>query len=293
MARSGVNYEQVKAVADQLRSAGEEPTIEKVRGVLNTGSNTTISNFLKQWRYEYGGNVNESSSLTRHNSDLPPVIQKAMGELWKTAASEAGTKFSEERNQLLADKENSDNKAQEAYLERDRVLVSLEKLDHEYSSLMESFKQSQSHMQAIQSQLGEKERQISQLHQGSQSLQDQLQVMLEQKEQQEGRYHAELNAERKRSEDQESHWMNVLDQNRQEWKALQKNYESRLLKAREEVDACKVEIKRLTSLGAEVNNIKNELLESNEKKALLENDLEVIRNGYLMLLWILNYASRD
>ena len=293
MARTGVNYEQVKAVADQLRSAGEEPTIEKVRGVLNTGSNTTISNYLKQWRYEHDGNGTESATLIQQNSDLPLVIQKAMGELWKTAASEAGTKFSEERKQLLADKENSDNKAKEACLERDRVSGSLEKLEHEYSSLMESFKQSQSHMQAIQSQLGDKERQITQLTQGNKELQDQLRLLLEKQGEQEKNHNAELKEERRRSEDQESHWMNVLDQNRQEWKLLQKNYESRLLKTGQEIDECKNEIKRLVFMESEIEKVKKELLQYQSEKASLEKDLEDIEKNYLMLLWLLSYVGND
>lgn len=43
MARSGIRYEDVKDTAETLLGRGLNPTIQRVRELLGTGSNTTTS----------------------------------------------------------------------------------------------------------------------------------------------------------------------------------------------------------------------------------------------------------
>ena len=51
MAREGVTFEQVAAVADALVGAGQQPTIRAVReGLGGTGSPNTIHKLLAKWR---------------------------------------------------------------------------------------------------------------------------------------------------------------------------------------------------------------------------------------------------
>jgi len=53
MARKGITFEQVSAVAEYLINKNINPTIDKIRqGLGNTGSNTKISNCLDRWRSE-------------------------------------------------------------------------------------------------------------------------------------------------------------------------------------------------------------------------------------------------
>jgi len=50
MSRPGVSYEDVSKVATTLLSQGTHPSVQRVRNVLGTGSNTTIDRFLKSWQ---------------------------------------------------------------------------------------------------------------------------------------------------------------------------------------------------------------------------------------------------
>jgi colicin import membrane protein len=50
MARTGITYEQVAAVADALIGAGQQPTIKGVRERLGTGSPNTVHAHLVAWR---------------------------------------------------------------------------------------------------------------------------------------------------------------------------------------------------------------------------------------------------
>lgn len=50
MARTGISLRDVFGACTELKRAGEIPTIEKVRGILKTGSNSTISRYLNDWR---------------------------------------------------------------------------------------------------------------------------------------------------------------------------------------------------------------------------------------------------
>jgi colicin import membrane protein len=50
MARTGITYEQVAAVADSMAGAGQQPTIKAVRERLGTGSPNTVHAHLTAWR---------------------------------------------------------------------------------------------------------------------------------------------------------------------------------------------------------------------------------------------------
>ena len=53
MARHGVDYETVKHTAIKLLSQGSAPSVQKLRDVLGTGSNTTLAKHLNRWREEF------------------------------------------------------------------------------------------------------------------------------------------------------------------------------------------------------------------------------------------------
>ncbi len=45
----GITQEQVSAAADALVTAGERPTVEKIRAQLGTGSPNTVTRMLDTW----------------------------------------------------------------------------------------------------------------------------------------------------------------------------------------------------------------------------------------------------
>jgi hypothetical protein len=50
MARPGVTYHDVAKAAEAIKAHGEEPTVDRVRERLGTGSKSTIAPLLKRWR---------------------------------------------------------------------------------------------------------------------------------------------------------------------------------------------------------------------------------------------------
>ena len=52
MARTGISFEDVRNAAESLLGRGLNPTIQRVRELLGTGSNTTISEHLKIWQLQ-------------------------------------------------------------------------------------------------------------------------------------------------------------------------------------------------------------------------------------------------
>ena len=50
MARTGITYLEVTTAIDKIIAAGDEPTIQKIRDVLGTGSPNTIHRHLTEWR---------------------------------------------------------------------------------------------------------------------------------------------------------------------------------------------------------------------------------------------------
>jgi chromosome segregation ATPase len=79
MARNGVNYEQVAAVASQLVHADEPVTVDNVRIRLGgTGSKSTIAPLLKRWKTE---NVEQMRAPVALPRDLLHAVQRLYEEV--------------------------------------------------------------------------------------------------------------------------------------------------------------------------------------------------------------------
>jgi hypothetical protein len=63
MARPGVTYLDIAKAATHLVEQGHYPSIEAVRHVLGTGSNGTISRYLKAWREKQGNRLEAEQGL--------------------------------------------------------------------------------------------------------------------------------------------------------------------------------------------------------------------------------------
>jgi len=81
----GITQEQVNAAADAILGAGENPTVEKVRTVLGTGSPNTITRMLDTWRSQLGERLRQLSALP----ELPGPVGQAMIDLWRLASERA------------------------------------------------------------------------------------------------------------------------------------------------------------------------------------------------------------
>jgi len=84
MAR-GITQDQVNTAADALLGAGENPTVEKVRATLGTGSPNTVTRMLDTWRSGLAERLHKALQLP----DLPPEVGQAMTTLWQLAVGHA------------------------------------------------------------------------------------------------------------------------------------------------------------------------------------------------------------
>ncbi|MFT6551328.1 MAG: chromosome segregation ATPase [Zhongshania marina] len=75
MARTGITYHDVAKAAEAIKIQNQEPTVDRVREHLGTGSKSTIAPLLKRWRSD-NGEVADVSGLP---NDLVKVV-KALHE---------------------------------------------------------------------------------------------------------------------------------------------------------------------------------------------------------------------
>ena len=94
MTRPGLNYETVKRTSLTLLSQGIAPSVQKIREVLGTGSNTTIAEHLKNWRDEYA-----KKTIHQLPANMPQELISVFEVLWQTAMEQA-------QNQLVEHKQS-------------------------------------------------------------------------------------------------------------------------------------------------------------------------------------------
>lgn len=93
----GITQEQVNKAADAILGTGKNPTVEKIRAALGTGSPNTITRMLETWRGQFGERLRRLSSLP----EVPAPVGQAMIELWRLATEHAeralASRFADER----------------------------------------------------------------------------------------------------------------------------------------------------------------------------------------------------
>lgn len=106
MPRIGIDYETIKQTAVKLLSQGTAPSVQKIREVLGTGSNTTIAEHLKVWREEYA-----NKKIHYLPDNLPKELISALEVLWQIAMEQASnqlaaikTDLSEQQEKIRLDK---------------------------------------------------------------------------------------------------------------------------------------------------------------------------------------------
>lgn len=99
----GITQAQVDAAADAILGTGKNPTVEKVRAQLGTGSPNTIIRMLDAWRGQLGERLQQRNALP----EVPGSVGHAMTELWRLAIEHAervlAGRFADERVALETD----------------------------------------------------------------------------------------------------------------------------------------------------------------------------------------------
>lgn len=90
MGRAGITYLEVSTVANQLVTAGRNPTVDAVREALGgTGSKSTLAPLLKRWKTEHGAHGAELTSR------LPAPLLQAVVALHEQAQADADRRIQE------------------------------------------------------------------------------------------------------------------------------------------------------------------------------------------------------
>jgi colicin import membrane protein len=126
MARSGITYNEVITAIDSIIMNGEEPTIQRIRECLGTGSPNTIHKYLVAWRGSRPVEARQAPGLPaelqaalvkeidRQSAEARSWVEKSLIEIQKEAATlaKAGEELEEinialqEQNQkLMAERE--------------------------------------------------------------------------------------------------------------------------------------------------------------------------------------------
>lgn len=99
MARAGVNYHDVAQAAVELKAKGLEPTVDRIREFLGTGSKSTLAPLLKRWRAEHeeSGDI---QGLPQELVDALKSIHERVQQLADNRIELAKKAFEDERASL-------------------------------------------------------------------------------------------------------------------------------------------------------------------------------------------------
>ncbi|SDF95600.1 replication region DNA-binding N-term [Onishia taeanensis] len=233
MARSGVQYEDVQRAIHTLLSRGDAPSVQRIREVLGTGSFTTLSEHLRQWRVEREENRDQPPA-----QELPEALQTLTQELWRQAqdtASEGLALYRQEADQRISEAQEaareSDRRAEDAGQREAAVadhLANAQARLEEQSATLAS-------CQAQRDSLAEREakalQQVQQLEKELKRLQDRNEALAAQHHEaltaRDTEHQARLHQEEQRNEAAEARLMSLLDDARQERHAADKQHGAR------------------------------------------------------------------
>lgn len=91
MARTGIDKTQVFEAASSLAEEGTRPTVQALRERIGSGSYSTISAHLAEWK---------AGNATPVNQNIPPIpdgVQSAFARIWATAAKAAQDELAQQR----------------------------------------------------------------------------------------------------------------------------------------------------------------------------------------------------
>lgn len=134
MARSGVTYTEVAQAAIQLQTESKNPTVEAIRSILGTGSQTTIARHLKQWK---------QSVLSQGQApSLPAALVESVQGLWQHLQNEANHAIS--RIQMQAQGE-----MQVAHATLEALSLQHTQLNAQYQAQTVNLKQAQQQIEEL------------------------------------------------------------------------------------------------------------------------------------------------
>ncbi len=137
MARAGVTYHDVAKAAEAIKIQGKEPTVDRVREHLGTGSKSTIAPLLKRWRSD-NGEVADTSGLPNDLVEVVKSLHERVQQMTDHRIEQARREF-EASNEELGKKLTHANNSIAQFTARQQDLNNqIERLNNEKSEQSQS-----------------------------------------------------------------------------------------------------------------------------------------------------------
>src|SRR3990167_7811195 len=247
MTRPGVTYFEVATAAQEIIASGDEPTIERIRAKLKTGSNSTIGTHLRVFRTKQ-----DPMQQLATKEKIPEELVGLLKGLWErvilqaeikvdSIKSESASEIEKNKQAILQlQKDNARYSQSESQLKKERDALAQEK-----SALEQIVHKSTSEIAAINArhdgllqQLNEKQSRVDELHKQNQQTQANLEhyraASLEQRQQEQQRFENQTQVlsqtiqQLKFENDAFKQQNNQLQQSHRELQSLQKNTQTEL-----------------------------------------------------------------
>ena len=108
MARAGVTYHDVAKAAEAIKTQGQEPTVDRVRERLGTGSKSTIAPLLKRWRSD-NGDMADTSGLPNDLVEVVKSLHERVQQMADHRIERARQEFKELNEELRKKLDDSSN----------------------------------------------------------------------------------------------------------------------------------------------------------------------------------------
>ena len=177
MARPGVTLLEVAKAAEAIQQAGVDPTVDRIREHIGSGSKSTLAPLLKEWKSKRSG-----------RSDLPAELTHAVATLYQRLQSDADDQITQAAEAFNAERDSLESQLKQATHKIEDQAASFETLDARYRALSEQndlrkqqlktqaleLAKSNTHNEQLQAQLEEKREALSVSSQDIQSVRAQL-----------------------------------------------------------------------------------------------------------------------
>lgn len=254
MARSGVQYEDVQQAIEALLAKGDAPSVQKIRDVLGTGSFTTISDHLREWRLQ-----REANRDTPVSHAMPEPVMRLAEGLWDKAQEAAVAALNGYREQ-------ADRQVAEAQSAMQEALRQVEDAGQREAALSAHLAGTEQRLESRSAALARIESERDQWQERARQLEErlnrslqQLDRLQEESEKQASLHHqalaerdaqhtARLNQEEHRHEAAEARLMSLLDEARQERVAAEKRHDATLKQLEKRHDNLQLQLQETQAL---------------------------------------------
>jgi len=224
MSRPGIEYESVERAACHLLSQGQHPSVQKIRDILKTGSNTTIAKHLKNWQANFA--TKRSPALPE---DVPEDLMNPLDDIWALAREKAEESYQQHKEEFEAKLEAAVTAQAETFIEIEAKDGQIKTLQSKLSTLQETLRDTQLQLSQLQgehtTQTSELEKAYSEIERTHDLLKEQNEFFDNERKRIAIDHENNLKYEQERSASTENRLLSEIDQLRQEVKSQENKYQ--------------------------------------------------------------------